>query len=251
MANRRHHYERAFESYLRATRTPYVSVNEARRALLPEKADLSVVVSGAGAGDGETQSLKSFDFVIYGEPANLLIEVKGRQIGRSGDRSPATVGRLENWVTGDDVVALQRWQSLFNGRSAEGSSRAVFRGAFVFLYLCAVQPPDALFQEIFEFEQRWYALRMVPIDAYAERMGVRSPKWGTVHLSRPDFEAVSEPLSAGLRGDGADHAGARSAGEPPRRVSSTPSLHAELRRQAGARAAMRGSAGLARVGRVR
>ena len=47
MAQRRFHYEQAFEYYLRANRVPYVAVDEAKKSLLPE---------------GETlESLKSFE----------------------------------------------------------------------------------------------------------------------------------------------------------------------------------------------
>lgn len=228
MGDRRHHYERAFESYLRATRTPYVSVNEARRALLPERAELSLVVERPAASGGpRRESLKSFDFVLYGEPASLLVEVKGRRIGRRGAASLATRGRLENWVTRDDVEALTRWERLFNGRAAasEGGEGG-FRSAFVFVYLCEQQPPDALFQEIFEFERRWYALRMVRVDAYAASMRERSARWGTVHLDRAVFESLSTPLAAGVR--------AR-VDRPPRRVSSTPRLQAELQRRRSGR----------------
>lgn len=261
MGNRRHRYERAFESYLRATRTPYVSVNEARRALLPKGADLSVGVK-LPSGEVSTESLKSFDFVIYSEPANILVEIKGRQTGKRGDTNPISTGRLENWVTRDDVVGLQRWQQLFNGRdpgtepgTESGTERVTtashpaapaFVSAFVFVYWCSVQPPDALFQEIFEFEGGWYALRMVAVDAYAAEMTVRSPRWGTVNLSREAFERISTPLSAGLRRMGRETAGTDDgAGEPggsgptaeggrtacPRRVSAMPGLQRELSRQ--------------------
>lgn len=35
MAQRRHHYEQAFEAFLRDQRIPYVAVNEAKKALVP------------------------------------------------------------------------------------------------------------------------------------------------------------------------------------------------------------------------
>lgn len=48
MAQRRHHYEQAFEAFLREERIPYVAVNEARKALLP----------GAGRAESGEESLK-------------------------------------------------------------------------------------------------------------------------------------------------------------------------------------------------
>ncbi|MCU0688246.1 MAG: HYExAFE family protein [Phycisphaerales bacterium] len=81
MAQRRHHYERAFEAYLRQRRMPYVAVDEARRALLPEGANLQAALRLSDAADTNANALavtdegsetgrghgvlKSFDFVIY------------------------------------------------------------------------------------------------------------------------------------------------------------------------------------------
>ena len=182
MAQRRHHYERAFEAYLRERRVPYISIDEARKTLLPERARLSV---DGGARSGGT-SLKSFDFVLYGASGNLLIDVKGRRI-TNRSRSGLGLGRLESWVTQGDVDSMKVWERLFG----EG-----FSGAFVFLYLCEAQPPDALFQEIFEHRERWYAMRSISLDDYARHLRVRSPRWGTVHLSTADFERLSGPLGA-------------------------------------------------------
>ncbi|MEM9166448.1 MAG: HYExAFE family protein [Planctomycetota bacterium] len=222
MASRRHHYERAFEAYLRATRRPYVSVNEARRALLPPNADLSVRPIDADGTHGEPETLKSFDFVIYSEPANLLLEIKGRRVGRGNDLSLTTAGRLESWVTEDDVTALSRWQVLFRGGSAETD----FRAAFVFVYWCSVQPPDALFQEIFDYQGRWYAMRLVMLDDYAEHMKPRSRQWRTVDLPRAAFEACSRTL-ASATAPGPSEASELEA-MPVRTISPTPALSREL-----------------------
>lgn len=180
MAQRSHHYERAFEEFLRARRVPYVAVDEARKTLLPSD-------HGAACGfDDDTLALKSFDFVVYGRPSNLLVDIKGRRLGSApsvGARSRAL--RLESWVTAEDVRAMTHWQRLFG----DG-----FLAAFVFIYWCEAQPPDALFQEMFEDRGRWYAIRAVSAASYASCMRVRSPRWGTVDLSGEDFERLSEPL---------------------------------------------------------
>ncbi|RMH27263.1 MAG: hypothetical protein D6693_05655 [Planctomycetota bacterium] len=178
MSARRHHYERAFEAYLRARRIPYVSVDEARKALIPN-APLFADPTGEAGG-----SLKSFDFVVYGAEANLLVDIKGRKV--QARRRDGT-GRLESWVTEDDVASLRVWQRLFG----EG-----FRAGFVFVYWCEEQPPDALFQEIIEHRGRWYALRAVLLDDYAERMTPRSRRWRTVHLPSAAFERLSRPFCA-------------------------------------------------------
>lgn len=189
MAQRRHHYESAFEEYLRAKRIPYVAVNEARKALLPPTAEFTV--STPGSDSAKPDALKCFDFVVYSERGNLLIDIKGRRVAR---RKAPTTGSplaaaprsgLESWVTQDDVDSLSRWRTLFG----EG-----FDAAFVFVYWCDDQPPDGLFQEVFEHRGRWYAVRSVKMDPYVAAMKQRSLKWRTVHVPSRDFERISEPF---------------------------------------------------------
>jgi len=196
MAQRRHHYERAFEAFLRSRRIPYVAVDEAKKTLLPENAAL-VVDERESDGRASRNSLKSFDFVVYGDasdPAgnpgglagNLLVDIKGRRVGSERMSGPMSQSRLESWVTMEDIEDLNRWERLFGPG---------FAAAFVFIYQCHAQPPDALFQEIFEHHGAWYALRAVPLQAYRRHMKVRSPKWGTVDLPRKVFEAISQPFA--------------------------------------------------------
>lgn len=165
MAQRRFHYDGAFEHYLRANAIPYVVVDEAKRAL-----------SGRGVPEG----LKSFDFVVYSASGpNLLVDVKGRKhSGRTGRA-------LQNWVTRDDVRCLNQWRGIFG----DG-----FEAAFAFLFWCDQQPPDALFHEIFTFGERWYAVQAVTLDAYQQHMTPRSAKWDTVSLPAKAFEQVAQPL---------------------------------------------------------
>lgn len=186
MAQRRHHYERAFEAFLRARRIPYVAVDEAKKALLPRgmgPASSPGVLDAAGPG-----SIKSFDFVIYGEGgggANLLVDVKGRRVGSSRS-GPLGVGRLESWATSEDVAALRSWERLFG---------AGFSGALVFVYWLSAQPADALFHEIFEHAGEWYALRTVLLDDFERSMKVRSLRWGTVDVPPRVFEQICRPLA--------------------------------------------------------
>jgi hypothetical protein len=244
MAQRRHHYEQAFEVYLRSRRIPYVAVDEAKKALLPLQSAACLDArfgdcGGTGGGDassdlltadapegawatrsaaaaregparGKHGSLKSFDFVLYGEGTNLLAEVKGRRVGRraapvagrpardvAAKTSQAGLGscRLECWCTRDDVHSLQRWERLF------GSG---FEGALVFVYWCDEMPPDALFEEVFEHRDRWYAIRTVLVGPYARAMRTRSPKWGTVDVAPRTFDQICMPLAgrAHSSGDG-------------------------------------------------
>ena len=185
MSVRRHHYERAFEAYLRDRRIPYVSVADARKSLLPETACLR-----QDAPDGKShKSLKSFDFMIYGKHENLLIEVKGRKVpmarGGTGKRQNST-RRLECWVTRQDLDSLQTWEKLFG----DG-----FEAAFCFCYWCEDQPPDGLFQELIVHQERWYALRSIRLRDYVSAIRVRSASWETFDMPAREFEALSHPLA--------------------------------------------------------
>lgn len=195
MAQRRHHYERAFETLLRRARIPYVAVNEAKRALLPKGAVLACDRAGVGAGVGAGSGrgphpgrLKNFDFVVYGEGTNLLVEIKGRRLPTPADTAPtAGLPRLESWVSLDDVEAMGVWEQLFG----EG-----FEAVFVFLYAADDQPPDGLFTEFFEHDGRWYTTRAVRLGDYKAAMKTRSPRWRTVDLPTQTYAALSVPFVA-------------------------------------------------------
>lgn len=189
MAQRRHHYEQAFEAYLREKRMPYVAVNEARKALLPHAAGLRFERPGQEGGDARG-SLKSFDFVVYGQGQNLLVEIKGRRVGTApGGRSR----RMETWVNADDVRSMQTWEPLFGPE---------FRAVFVFMYWFDEVPADGLFEEIIEHRGRWYALRVAGVNQYAGSMKVRSPRWGTVYVPAKTFSQISHPFRGTLEASG-------------------------------------------------
>src|SRR5690606_19171411 len=124
------------------------------------------------------------------------------------------VGRLDNWVTLEDIESLRTWERLFGPG---------FEAAFVFLFWCDEQPPDGLFQEIFAHDGRWYAVRAITLARYAGAMKTRSRRWGTVHLPARAFERLSHPfvtpdlLAAGGAGAGPQAPGgaAREAGAQP------------------------------------
>lgn len=181
MAQRRHHYEQAFEAFLRDERIPYVAVNEARKSLLPAGARLREPTA-KGEADGEANSLKSFDFVVYGSGLNLLVEIKGRKLTGSGRR-------LESWVNAEDVRSMLAWERLFGPE---------FRAVFLFLYWCEELPADRLYEEIVEHRARWYAMRAVTVGEYARHMRERSPRWGTVHIDAASFRRISHPFRGSL-----------------------------------------------------
>lgn len=220
VAQRRHHYENAFEHYLRAKRIPYVSVDEARKALLPDGAALSAPAPDPDAprpGLRAGRALKSFDFVVYGEGTNLLLDIKGRKVARKPGGASAARSRLDSWATQDDIDSLLTWRRLFG---------AGFDAALVFVYWCDDQPPDGLFQEVFAHRERWYAVRTVLLDAYLAAMKTRSAKWRTVHVPVDEFERISQPFCGSGGGPGGDLGLGHRSGPRPRAPSDRDSTDA-------------------------
>ncbi len=186
MAQRRFHYEQAFEHFLRANRVPYVAVDEAKKALMPAKRNDHPGDGTRRGGVPETAALKSFDFVVYAPNRSLLVDVKGRMFGSAKSLNPHSSSRFESWVTQDDVDSMRHWQRLF------GSD---FQAVFIFAYCLRQQPPDALFEELFAYGEKWYALREVTLKDYETAMVKRSDKWQTVHVPTGDFARISRPFS--------------------------------------------------------
>jgi len=166
VAQRRFHYEVAFERYLRDQGIPYIAVDEAKRALQ--------------ADTYPPMSLKSFDFVVYTEfGRNLLVDVKGRiHRGGSGRATP-------NWVTEADVESMQAWQRLFGEQ---------FDPVFVFLYWCRSEAPDALFNEVFEAGGRWYMTLAIRLSDYMQHMKPRSASWATLDMPSKAFRRLAVPF---------------------------------------------------------
>jgi hypothetical protein len=165
VALRGNHYDAAFEAFLRTRRTPYVAVDEQRRALL------------------EQQSLKSMDFIVYSRnPANMLVDVKGRRFP-SGD--PESGHRWENWATAEDVPALLKWQEVFG---------TDFRALLVFAYHVVSEAERDRFDDLFTFRDRLYSFYGVWVDDYQEVMQTRSESWQTVSVPSGAFRELRSPI---------------------------------------------------------
>lgn len=200
MALRHHTHEHAFELELRRRRITAIAIDEARQALLPTTTPAAAT------------SLKNFDFLISsppamhaaplpGQPSNVLVELKGRKAttGPRGARSAARRGRLENWVTREDVRSMLAWEQHFGPG---------FTAAFVFLYRFDALPPDGLFEETFAAHHApftdsnpscWYGVRAIRVRDYAAAMTERSPRWQTVELPRNHFDRLSGPIFSNPR----------------------------------------------------
>jgi hypothetical protein len=164
MADRKVHYEAAFEGFLRQKAIPYVAVDEAKRALFANA------------------RLKSFDFVVYNAHGpNLLVDIKGRR--HTGHRATS----YQTWVTEQDVVDLLQWRQVFG----EG-----FCAVLVFVYW--IDPPAIPEADMFQFRDRWYRIFGVDLAEYQQHMRRRSAKWETVALPQADFRSLARPIEQWL-----------------------------------------------------
>jgi len=165
VALRTNHYDLAFEEFLRRQCTPYVAVDEQRRALL------------------RNASLKSMDFIVYSQrQTNLLVDVKGRQFPSGGEGGGHT---WENWATEDDLDSLLQWEQVFGPG---------FRAVLVFAYHVVGTTSTSELEPVFECRDRRYSFFGVWAAEYRAAMRTRSPSWETVSLPRGDFRRLRAPI---------------------------------------------------------
>lgn len=165
--NRDNHYEVAFEAFLRERGVATLPIIEARRSYLDDS------------------EVKSPDFLVVG-PADIryVVDVKGRKFPGRGLRSHKV---WENWSPRSDIEGLSRWATRFGPG---------FRGVLAFVY--HILPEVALSYgtpDQFAFRNRLYLIRGVTVTDYRDAMRPRSPKWGTVHLTKDAFRGVVKPFS--------------------------------------------------------
>lgn len=165
--DRGNHYEAAFAGYLQWHRLCHIAVDETRRSFLGE------------------QSIKSLDFVVYGQDGTgFLVDVKGRRYPGGTPERPRRV--WESWSTREDVIGLKRWCEVFGPR---------YVGLLVFAYHvqpgCPDLPDDA---DLWTWHERRYVLRAVEVTEYARAMRVRSPRWDTVCLPVAAMHRLARPL---------------------------------------------------------
>ena len=168
LVKRTNHYDVAFEEYLRGTHTPYVAVDEQRRAKLADA------------------SLKSMDFIVTSPRSqNLLVDVKGRKFP-SGGEGAGSGHKWENWATEDDIHSLLRWQQVFgNG----------FRSMLLFAY--EIVDPRFVIElgRPFGHHGRAYSFFGVWADQYHVSMRPRSASWETVSLQSRNYRDLRIPIA--------------------------------------------------------
>ncbi len=173
MANRRFHYEAAFEDYLRSRGLPYVAVDEAKKAIFG------------------SIPLKSFDFVVYSEGGvNLLVDVKGRKFPDAIPGPKRGASRAwENWVTREDMEGLAEWQGVFG----EG-----FEAVFLFAYWLQGPAGRSPFEDLHVFRQNHYAFMAITLAEYATLARPRSRKWQTLSVPGKEFSLRAKDITTFL-----------------------------------------------------
>lgn len=165
--DRYNHYETAFAALLRDRRVSFVPIDESRRSY-----------------EGNA-SVKSLDFIIHGSRGEqFVVDVKGRKFPGGKPEKPKRT--WECWATQGDVDDAQLWASKFGPN---------YRALFVFSYhLVSDDMPLMEHDTLWNWQDKRYLLRAIPVDVYAQAMKVRSPKWGTVYLHSQDFHRLVRPL---------------------------------------------------------
>ena len=159
---RDNHYERAFESFLRQRRIPYLAISEQRRNIAP---------------DGTT--VKTPDFLL--SPPHRtpwIVDVKGR-------RFPGRGGAWKHWTTWDDFVGMRRWESVF-GQGGEG--------LFVFAYQICGSTAPLPEERLFSYNKRLYAFVALRSRDYWPEARLLSPRWNTYSMPVGRFRALARPI---------------------------------------------------------
>jgi hypothetical protein len=131
------------------------------------------------------ERVKSLDFLLIGSgDTKLLVDIKGRRFPGGTEAKPRRV--WENWSTLADIDGLGRWAERFGPN---------YRPVLVFMYRLmpfASAVPDG--EELWTWHDARYLLRAVSVEDYKRCMRSRSPKWGTMSLSRADYQRLARPF---------------------------------------------------------
>ena len=158
------HYERAFETWLRERRIPYVPVQQLRRS-----ADK----------DGP---LKSFDFLVHAGDRHYIVDVKGRRFPQT---SRGREAYWENWVHFSDLEGLFAWESHFG----EG-----YTGMLAYCYWLQLPPGDDSVTKTITVGERDYLIVALPVRTFAENCRRRSTRWQAVHVPVKTFTSLIQPI---------------------------------------------------------
>ena len=158
------HYERAFETWLREYRVPYVTVDQVRRP-----ADR----------DGP---LKNFDFLVHAGDRHYIVDVKGKRFPQT---SRGREAYWENWIHFSDLEGLFAWERHFG----DG-----YKALLVYCYWLQLPPDDDTVTRTVTAAGRDYLIVAIGATTYAENCRRRSRRWQAVHVPVKTFTSLVKPI---------------------------------------------------------
>ncbi|MHC4660544.1 MAG: HYExAFE family protein [Planctomycetota bacterium] len=165
------HYETAFEDYIRGRGLTYIATSEQRRSL------------AVNVPDGP-KTIKTPDFIVTTHNReNALIDVKGKQLPYL-DRK--TKNAWENWLTTDDMDALEFWENAF-GRE--------FIGLIAFAYWIRDAKYAKHFSSLHACGGKKYGYLALSVAEYRKYATRRSASWDTWSIPIRIFRRIARPIT--------------------------------------------------------
>jgi len=158
------HYERAFETWLRERRVPYLSVEQLRRP-----AD-------------EKGPIKNFDFLVHSGPQHYIVDVKGKRFPQV---SRGKESYWENWIHYADLEGLFAWEDHFG----EG-----YEALLVYCYWLQVPPGEDTVKKTVTVGDRDYLIVGVNARTFAENSRKRSARWRALSVPTKTFTTLIRPI---------------------------------------------------------
>jgi len=158
------HYERAFETWLRACRVPFVTVDQVRRP-----------------ADSEGP-LKNFDFLVHAGERHYIVDVKGKQFPQT---SRGREAYWENWVHFSDLEGLFAWERHFG----DG-----YEALLVYCYWLQTGADEPTVKRTVSLDGRDYLIVAIRAADFAEHCRRRSRRWQAVHVPVKEFTTLVRPI---------------------------------------------------------
>lgn len=158
------HYERAFETWLRDRKIPYLSVEQLRRS-----------------SDREGP-IKNFDFLVHCGSRHYIVDVKGRRFPQT---SRGRETWWENWIHYGDLEGLFAWEKHFG----EG-----YEGLLVYCYWLQLPACDESVTRTASVDGRDYLIVAIEAKRFAENCRKRSAKWQALSIPAKTFTSLIRPI---------------------------------------------------------
>ena len=158
------HYERAFETWLRERKGPYLSVDQLRRPT------------------DEKGPIKNFDFLVHAGAKHYIVDVKGKRFPQVS-RGKETW--WENWIHYADLEGLFAWEDHFG----EG-----YEALLVYSYWLQIPAGDEGVKRTIAVGERDYLLVGIPARVFAENCRKRSARWQALSVPQKTFTTLIRPI---------------------------------------------------------